>query len=58
MVRATQSILGLKKKLLSEYFDNCPALVEKINEPEIRTPEDVLMYHGILCGGEVNLSFP
>ncbi len=50
MVRATQGILGLKKKALSEYFVHCPALVQKINEREIRTPEDVIEFYGKNCG--------
>lgn len=50
MVRATQGILGLKKKALSEYFVHCPALVQRINEREIRTPEDVIEFYGNNCG--------
>jgi len=50
MVRATQGLLGLKKKALSEYFINCPELVQKINEKEIRTPEDVTEFYVNNCG--------
>jgi hypothetical protein len=50
MVRATQGLLGLKKKALSEYFSGCPALVQRINEREIRTPEDVIEFFGKNCG--------
>ncbi|MFN2396707.1 MAG: hypothetical protein ABR597_13580 [Bacteroidales bacterium] len=52
MVRATQGILGLKKKILSEYFSDCPELVRKIEKKEIRTPEDVLEFYGYLCAVE------
>lgn len=52
MVRVTQGILGLKKKALTEYFSDCPELVRKIEDKEIRTPEDVMASYGNLCGGE------
>ena len=51
MVRATQGILGLKKKVLSEYFSDCPELVEKIEKKEIKTPEDIMELYWYLCGG-------
>lgn len=51
MVRVTQGILGLKKKILSEYFSDCPALVRKIEEKETRTPKDIIELYGYLCGG-------
>jgi hypothetical protein len=39
--------LSESKKLLFEYFTDCPSLVKKINEPEIQTPEDILKYYGV-----------
>lgn len=45
LVRSTQGILGLKKKLLSDYFKDCPELVEKINSKEIKTAIDVALFY-------------
>ncbi len=49
MVRATQGIFGLKKKLLSQYFSDCPELVREIDKKEVRTVQDVLELHESLC---------
>jgi hypothetical protein len=49
MVRVTQGLLGLKKKVLSEYFSDCPELVEKIEKNEIKTPEDIMELYWYLC---------
>jgi hypothetical protein len=45
LVRVTQGILGLKKKRLSEYFSDCPELVEKINNGELKTPTEILNFY-------------
>jgi hypothetical protein len=50
MVRVTQGILGLKREALSEYFNDCPTLVQKIQKREIRTPEEVIDLYGNICG--------
>lgn len=49
MVRVTQGILGLKREALSEYFNDCPTLVQKIEKREIRTPEEVIILYGNIC---------
>jgi hypothetical protein len=49
MVRVTQGILGLKREALSEYFIDCPGLVQKIQIREIRTPEEVIDLYGNIC---------
>lgn len=41
LVRATQGILGLKKKLLSEFFADRPALVAQIKNGQLTTPLEV-----------------
>lgn len=46
MVRVTQGILGLKKKRLSEYFEDCPSLVDAIQEKEIT---EVMEVHRFYC---------
>jgi hypothetical protein len=50
MVRATQGIFGLKKKRLTEYFSDCPGVVEKINNRSITKPLDVVAYYNQYCG--------
>lgn len=47
--RATQGILGLKKKRLKEYFIDCPNLVEKIIGEEIKQPLQVLDFYNNYC---------
>lgn len=50
--RATQGILGLKKKRLSDYFTDCPSLIRKIQNGEIRDPLEVVAYYNRQCGAE------
>ena len=49
MVRVTQGILGLKRELLSVYFSDCPALAQKIEKREIRTPEEIIDFYRNYC---------
>ena len=41
MVRVTQGILGLKRERLKEYFGDCRALVEALENKELREVEEV-----------------
>lgn len=43
-VRASQGIFGLKKKLLSSYFKDYPALVEMINEGSLKSALEVAVF--------------
>jgi hypothetical protein len=43
-VRASQGVLGLKKKLLSDYFKDYPELVEKINSGSLKSAIQVAQY--------------
>ena len=43
--RATQGILGLKKKQLSLYFKDCPSLIEKMNNNEFTTSLELVNYY-------------
>ncbi len=43
--RATQGLLGLKKKQLSLYFKDCPELVSLIQEHKITSPTAVASYY-------------
>lgn len=45
MVRATQGLFGLKQKLLSDYFVDCPPLIELIDEKKITTPEEAATFY-------------
>lgn len=45
IVRATQGVFGLKRKLLADYFKDCPQLVEFIQEKKITTPREVAIYY-------------
>ena len=45
MVRVTQGILGLKKKRLSEYFNDCSELLRAIESDEIREAGQVYEYY-------------
>jgi hypothetical protein len=43
-VRASQGLLGLKKKLLLEYFKDYPAVTEQIQSGALKTAVDVAIY--------------
>jgi hypothetical protein len=45
MVRATQGLFGLKQKLLSGYFVDCPPLIKRIEEKRVTTPEEVTVFY-------------
>ena len=49
IVRATQGIFGLKRKLLAEYFDDCPAMVKALEEKEIRSVFEVVELYQRRC---------
>jgi hypothetical protein len=40
-VRVTQGVLGLKKKRLERYFEDCPELMEKIHSKDLRLPAEI-----------------
>jgi hypothetical protein len=48
-IRATQGLFGLKKKVLSDYFQKCPDLVKKIKQKEIKDPSAVVRYFNANC---------
>ncbi|MCH7396469.1 hypothetical protein MM236_00655 [Belliella sp. DSM 107340] len=45
MVRATQGVFGLKRKFLSDYFADCPQLVDLIDENSITSPDEVATFY-------------
>ena len=44
-VRVTQGVLGLKKKRLERYFEDCPELMEKIHNKELRRPAEIAGFY-------------
>lgn len=52
-VRATQGIFGLKRKLLAEYFDDCPAMQKALEEKEVRTVSEVLEIYQQHCTSDL-----
>lgn len=48
-VRATQGLLGLKRKLLANYFSDCPDLVEKIRDKSLKNADEVATYYNVNC---------
>ena len=45
LVRVTQGILGLKKKSLVVYFQDCPELVYKIENGELKDPVEIAKFY-------------
>ena len=48
-VRATQGMLGLKRKALISYLNDCPKLGQKITSKEIRTVREVVNFYNNQC---------
>lgn len=49
MVRATQGIFGLKKKVLRSYFSDCPELQRKLESGFFKLPFEVVNYYNTQC---------
>jgi len=49
LVRATQGVFGLKRKNLTEYFQDCPSLQEKIQQRAFKYPSEVADYYNQNC---------
>jgi hypothetical protein len=54
MVRATQGLFGLKRKLLSDYLGDCPTIMEFIEEKKITTPEEVAILYNNCKEEQIN----
>lgn len=52
LIRVTQGIFGLKKKLLSRYFADFPTLIEKIEKGELKSPGEIAEYYNSYVGKE------
>jgi hypothetical protein len=48
-IRATQGLFGLKRKVLSSYFNECPDLVEKIQQKQLNQVFQVVDYYNSNC---------
>jgi hypothetical protein len=53
MVRVTQGILGLKRKRLKEYFQDCPALITAIETKRITSIQQLFDFYSGQCQGRV-----
>ena len=49
MVRATQGIFGLKKKVLTSYFSDCPDLQKALEDGAFKLPQEVVNYYNTQC---------
>lgn len=48
-VRATQGLLGLKKKVLRNYFSDCPELVGHIDRKLLKSTDEVAAFYNRNC---------
>lgn len=55
LMRATQGLLGLKRKALADYFKDCPDLVKRINEKELNKVSEVIEFYNTTCSDENTL---
>lgn len=44
-IRSTQGIFGLKKRRITEYFNDCPILQSKIESKELVTSQEVVNFY-------------
>lgn len=49
MVRGTQGVFGFKKNVLEEFFNDCPALQEKIIRDDFQFPFEVADFYDESC---------
>jgi hypothetical protein len=45
LVRATQGLFGLKRKTLANFFGDCPPLVKKIDNKQLKHPLEVATFY-------------
>jgi len=45
LVRVSQGVFGLRKKSLAAYFNDCPELVEKIKNNELKTAIEITRFY-------------
>jgi len=53
MVRVTQGVLGLKRKRLSEYFRDCPELVQALGKKELNEIDEVYNFYIENCTNNI-----
>ena len=49
-IRVTQGIFGLRKNSLRDYFGDCPGLIEKMDNGELKFPVEIALYYKQNCG--------
>ncbi|NOQ92748.1 MAG: hypothetical protein GQ552_08555 [Flavobacteriaceae bacterium] len=47
LVRVTQGVFGLRKKSLIAYFSDCPELVNKIENNQLKTPIEIARFYNL-----------
>ncbi len=52
-IRADQGVLGLKRKALRNYFDNCPKLIERIDLKQLNEVWQVVDFYNSHCFYEI-----
>lgn len=49
LIRATQGIFGLKKRILKSYFSDCPTLAKRIENKDIKYVDEVVSFFEDNC---------
>jgi hypothetical protein len=49
LVRATQGLLGLKRKALRNYFSDCPELAAQIDQKQLKRADEVAAFYNKHC---------
>jgi hypothetical protein len=44
-IRVTQGIFGLKMKTLEKYFEDCPELMEHIQNGKLKSPKEIAVFY-------------
>jgi len=50
LLRASQGLFGLKRKVLKNYFRDCPKLIEQINNKQLNNVAAVVDFYNNQCG--------
>ena len=50
LIRVTQGIFGLRKNSLRDYFNDCSELIERLDNGELKSPAEIVIYYNRNCG--------
>ena len=48
-IRVAQGIFGLRKNSLRDYFGDCPELIKKIDNSELKLPVEIVIFYNQNC---------